>query len=230
MYVVRDVFQCSMPLAMYPGAVPSTGLGCGRARVPGARHQRIPCPWWCWRLPIMRSCGGSCSISGPPCSVPALSARGGRPASPRRGGRALAAPGACPVGGARACSRSRSSRRGAHTPREPRTSSSSRRCRRPSHDALQSRIHPQPRHRSCALRNRWTSPRQRRTWVREPNARDTGNIPRAPRAGVASPTLPPVTYERTPGAGSAAAPLPVPCGGPSPVRGAYRRHEPAVSP
>ena len=44
--------------------------------------------------------------------------------------------------------------------------------------------------------------------------------PRTPRATVTSPTLPPVTYERT--LGAASAPLP----GVSPSGGTYRRHEP----
>jgi hypothetical protein len=43
----------------------------------------------------------------------------------------------------------------------------------PSLDTLCRLFHPQPRHRSCALRNRWTLPRQRRAWVRGPGARDT---------------------------------------------------------
>jgi hypothetical protein len=50
--------------------------------------------------------------------------------------------------------------------------------------------------------------------------RSRRRIPRTPRAGVASPTLPPVTYERTPGAASS--PLP----GVTPSGGIYRRHEP----
>jgi len=50
--------------------------------------------------------------------------------------------------------------------------------------------------------------------------RSRRRIPRTPRASVASPTLPAVTYERTPGAASA--PLP----GASPSGGIYRRHEP----
>ena len=62
--------------------------------------------------------------------------------------------------------------------------------------------------------------------------RSRRRIPRTPRASVASPTLPAVTYERTPGAASA--PLPgvpskgavPPVGGVSAPGGIYRRHEP----